>query len=340
MMTTEVQKQPLVRNRAQRSNIRRFARKNGLQLGILGVLVVLWLVFLLLAPTTFGQPNIYAAFMQSVPFFGIVALPLTMLVIAREMDLSFPSIMGISVTAFVLVNQATQSPLLAFVVCLIVGFLVGLLNGLIVVYIGLPSLIATIGTQFFWRGMVQVVTNGRSFPLTELRDTAFHDVLVGRVVPYVPMQMVWMVLVALLVWFLLNRTMFGAHIYLIGDNENSARLMGVNVNRIRILMFALVGVAAAFAGLLTAVEINNFFTNLGEGYLLIGLAAVFLGGTSVFGGTGTVFGTFVGCFIIASIQPAVVAIGWSGFTTQVIYGFIIVLSVAMHTLLRKRMHIG
>jgi simple sugar transport system permease protein len=104
-------------------------------------------------------------------------------------------------------------------------------------------------------------------------------------------------------------------------------------------MFAIVGIFSAFAGVLTAVEISNFFTNLGEGYLLIGIAAVFLGGTSVFGGIGTIFGTFVGCFIIASIQPAVVAIGWSGFTTQVIYGFIIVLSVAMHTILRARIRI-
>jgi simple sugar transport system permease protein len=339
-MTTDATKRPLVQNQAQSSSLARFARTNGLQLGIVGVLIVLWLVFLLLAPETFGQPNIYAAFMQSVPFFGIVALPLTMLVIAREMDLSFPSIMGISVTAFVLVNQASQNVVLAFAACLAVGFFVGLLNGLIVVYIGLPSLIATIGTQFFWRGMVQVVTNGRSFPLTELRDTPFQQILVGRLFDYVPMQMIWMVIIAVVVWFILNRTMFGAHVYLIGDNENSARLMGVNVNRTRILMFALVGVAAAFAGLLTAMGISNFFTNLGEGYLLIGLAAVFLGGTSVFGGTGTIFGTFIGCFIIASIQPAVVAIGWSGFTTQVIYGFIIVLSVAMHTLLRKRMRIA
>jgi simple sugar transport system permease protein len=187
---------------------------------------------------------------------------------------------------------------------------------------------------------VQVITNGRSFPLNELRDTPFREALVGRLFDYIPMQMVWMLVVAVIVWFLLNRHKFGAHVYLIGDNENSARLMGIAVNRTRILMFALVGLAAAFAGLLTALEINNFFTNLGEGYLLIGLAAVFLGGTSVFGGVGTVFGTFVGCFIIASIQPAVVAIGWAGFTTQVIYGLIIVLSVAMHTLLRQRMRIG
>ncbi len=321
----------------QRTTVRRFVRKNGLQIGIVGVMAGLWLIFLILAPNTFGQPNIYAAFMQSVPFFGIVAMPLTMLVIGRDMDLSFPSIMAISVTTFVLVHQSTQDVLLAFVLSMITGFAVGLLNGLIVVLIGIPSLIATIGTQFFWRGMVQVLTNGRSFPLNELRGTAFREIMVGRLFDYVPMQMIWMILAAVIIWVLLNRHRFGAHVYLIGDNENSARLMGINVRRTRVLMFATVGLFSAFAGLLTALEINNFFTNLGEGYLLIGLAAVFLGGTSVFGGVGTVFGTFIGCFIIASIQPAVVAVGWSGFTTQVIYGFIIVLSVAMHTVLRRRM---
>jgi simple sugar transport system permease protein len=339
-MASEANTPSLVKRPAPASSFTRFTRRNGLQIGIVGVLVVLWAFFLVLAPTTFGQRNIYGAFMQSVPFFGIVALPLTMLVIAREMDLSFPSIMGISVTAFVLTLQASGSLPLAFAACLLVGFLVGVLNGLIVVYIGLPSLIATIGTQFFWRGMVQVVTAGRGFPLSDLRGEPLRELLVGRVLDFIPMQMIWMIIVAVIVWWLLNRHQFGAHIYLIGDNENSARLMGVNVNRTRILMFALVGLAAAFAGLLTALDISNFFTTLGEGYLLIGLAAVFLGGTSVFGGVGTVFGTFVGCFIIASIQPAVVAIGWSGFTTQVIYGFIIVLSVAMHTILRRRMRIG
>ena len=102
-------------------NLQRFVRKNGLQIGILGVMVVLWLVFLILAPTTFGQGNIYAAFMQSVPFFGIVAMPLTMLVIGRDIDLSFPSIMAISVTAFVLVFRATNDPTLAFVACMATG---------------------------------------------------------------------------------------------------------------------------------------------------------------------------------------------------------------------------
>jgi len=101
-------------------------------------------------------------------------------------------------------------------------------------------------------------------------------------------------------------------------------------------MFGLVGLASAFAGIITTYDIGTFFTSLGDGYLLQTLAAVFLGGTSVLGGTGTILGTFIGCFIIGAIEPGTVAIHLTGFWTQLIYGFIIVVSAAMHTVLRRR----
>ncbi len=134
-MTSQPHSQPVqpVMTGASGAAVARYVRRNGLQFGIFGVLLLLWLVFILLAPRTFGQPNIYSAFMTSVPFFGIVALPLTMLVIARDIDLSFPSIMAISATSFVLVVKATGSPELALLACLVTGFAVGLINGLIVV---------------------------------------------------------------------------------------------------------------------------------------------------------------------------------------------------------------
>lgn len=148
-MATQAGSAPPVSQSSGSSEWLRYVRRNGLQIGIFGVMLVLWIFYIIWAPRTFGQPNIYAAFMQTVPFFGIVALPLTMLIIARDIDLSFPSIMAISATAFVLTLKASGSPLLALLACLATGFAVGLINGLIVVYIGLPALIATIGTQFF-----------------------------------------------------------------------------------------------------------------------------------------------------------------------------------------------
>jgi simple sugar transport system permease protein len=314
-----------------------YARKNGLQLGIIGVFLVMWVFFVVAAPGTFLAKEIYAALMSTIPFFGVIALPLTMVVIAGEMDLSFPSIMAIGMTAFAVVFAATESLELSLLVCLSAGFLAGLLNGIIVVKLGIPSLIATIGTMFFWRGVVLVITQGSSKTFFEARGTDFRGALVGRTAGYLPRQMIWMVLVAIVVWFLLNRHKFGAHVYLVGDNENSARLMGVNVDRIRILIFAVVGLAAALGGALASMEVFTFFPTLGEGYLMRTLAAVFLGGTSVFGGTGTILGTFVGCFIIGAIEPGIVAIGLTGFWTQLIYGLIITVSVAMHAFLRRRM---
>ena len=321
----------------QPPTLAQFARRNGLQLGIIAVFLLMWVFFIIAAPRTFLSKEIYAAFMSTVPFYGVMALPLTLLVVAQEIDLSFPSIMAISMVTYLAVFQATQSLVLAIAACLIVGGLAGLLNGLIVVRLGIPSLIATIGTQFFWRGVALVVTNAKGGSLAEAKGTLVQSLLVGRIADYLPAQMIWMIIVGVLIWVLLNRHRFGAHIYLIGDNSNSAQLMGINVDRTRIGVFALVGVAAAFGGLLASLEVSYYWPTLGEGYLLKTLAAVFLGGTPVVGGTGTILGTFIACFIIGAIEAGTVAIGLTGFWTQLIYGLIIVVSVGMYTILRRRM---
>ncbi len=328
-------------------NLRRFVRSNSAQLGILGVFLALWLTFIITAPNTFLSPQIYTAFMTSTPFFAIMAIPLTVIVVAKEMDLSFPSIMAMGMVSFSFiynqtafigsnVESTTLRVGLAILAALITGTFIGWLNGIIVVKIGIPSLVVTIGTQFFWRGAVLVLTSGQNFPLDYIKQTFFYPLFVSKLWNFLPMQMVWLVIITILVWVLLNRHKFGAHIYLTGDNINSAELMGVNTGRTRIQAFMLVGLVSAFAGLVNSFYIAYFWPNMGSGYLLNTLASVFLGGTSVFGGTGTILGTFLGTFIIGSIDAATVAVGLTGFLTQLIYGFMIVISVVMHSYLRKR----
>ena len=113
--------------------------------------------------------------------------------------------------------------------------------------------------------------------------------------------------------------------------------MGINTGRTRIIGFMLVGLVSAFAGVVASLHVTYFWPSLGDGYLLRTLASVFLGGTSVFGGVGTILGTFIGAFMIGAIEAATVAIGWTGFLTKLIYGLIIVLSVIMHTYLSKKL---
>jgi simple sugar transport system permease protein len=315
----------------------RFVRTHATQLGILGVFFAMWAVFILAAPTTFLAPQIYLAFMSTIPFFAIVAMPLTLAVVTGEMDLSFPSVMALGTVLFIFVFNATHSMVLALAAGLATGFAAGLLNGALVVGLGIPSLVVTIGTQYLWRGAVLLLVAGKGYTLTDAMGTFLHKILVGKIAEYLPMQMVWLVIITIATWVFLNRHRIGAHIYLIGDNEKTSRLMGVRVDRTRLLVFALVGTAAAFAGILASLQVSYFWPSLGEGYLLKTLASVFLGGTSVFGGTGTILGTFIGAFTIGAIEAAIVAIGLTGFWTQFIYGLIIIVSVSMHAILRKRM---
>ena len=334
MTTIEESKIPVYK---ESFSLKKFMRTNGTVLGILGVFLGLWAIFIISAPDTFLAPQIYYAFMSTIPFFAIMAMPLTILVIGGEMDLSFPSIMAIGMVAYLLTYEFTQSVWLGFLAALLIGLFAGWLNGVIVVGFGIPSLVATIGTQFFWRGAVLVLSQGMNGTLGYTKETLLHPLLVGKLFGVLPVQMIWLIVIAILSWVLLNRTRFGAHIYLIGDNAESAKLMGVNTAQVRRRAFMLIGVVSAFAGVVASLHVTFFWPSLGEGYLLRTLASVFLGGTSVFGGVGTIFGTFIGAFIIGAIEAATVAVGLTGFWTQLIYGLIIIISVIMHSYLRRKM---
>lgn len=324
-------------------NLRRFARTNSAQLGILGVFLALWLLFIISAPDTFLAPQIYSAFMSTTPFFAIMAIPVTIVVIAAEIDLSFGSVMAMGMVGFSFIYNSTAfignptiQVFLAIIAALLTGAIIGWLNGFVIVKFGLPSLVVTLGTMFLWRGAVLVLTSGANFTLAYITQTLFYPLLVGKIGGYFPMQMVWLIVITFLGWLLLNRHTFGAHIFLIGDNIQSSELMGINTGRVRIQAFMLIGLVSAFAGVVASFYVAYFWPSLGSGYLMNTLAGVFLGGTSVFGGTGTILGTFLGAFIIGAIEAATVAVGLTGFWTQLIYGLIIVLSVIMHTYLRRR----
>ena len=314
-----------------------FLRRYALQIGIVGVAFLVWVLFLIGAPRTFLSKEIYISFMSTTPYFALIAIPLTLVIITGEIDLSFASVMAFGMVGYDVVFVATGSVWLGFFACLAFGLLAGLINGFIVVRIGVPSLVATIGTWYFFRGVVLVITNGAGLGMTETTTTALHDIVVGRAFGLIPMQFFWTIGIGAILWFFLNRHRFGAHVYLTGDNIESARLMGVNVGRTKIIAFSIVGLVAAFAGFVTSAEVLFYWPTLGDGYQLTTIASVFLGGTSVFGGAGTIFGTFVAAFIIGAINAGIVASGLTNFWTQVIYGLIIVGSVSIQTVLSKRL---
>jgi simple sugar transport system permease protein len=306
------------------------------QIGITVAFLGLWVAFIVLAPSTFLSDRIYLAFAQTTPYFAIVALFLTMVIIAGDIDLSFPSEMALGMVGFVFVWQATGSVELGVLAALVVGGLAGLFNGLVVTYVGIPSLVATIGSWYLFRGLVLVLVNGKSYALVTASTAPSYDLLVGKLGGIVPMEFVWLLILAVVAWVLLNRHRLGQNAYVIGDNRQAAQLMGIPIRRARILLFVLTGVAAALAGLMVSFQIVNFYPTMGDGFQLPTLAAVFVGGTSVFGGRGSIYGTILGAFMIGTIQAGIVAVGLTDYYTNLIYGAVILVAVAVHALLQRR----
>lgn len=319
----------------RRWTVRSFVTTWASQIGITVAFLLLWLAFILLAPDTFLDSRIYVSFAQTTPYFALPALVLTMVVVSGDIDLSFISIYGLGMVGFIAVERTTGNVELAVLSALGVGALAGLLNGLIVTVIGIPALVVTIGTQFLYRGLTLALVSGRSYALVEARDSTAFRILDGRLFG-IPMQFVWLVLVAIATWLLLYRHRLGQNGHVIGDNRPAAQLMGIPIRSTRTLMFVLVGVVSALAGVMESLQVSNFYPGVGAGYLLPALAAVFVGGTSVFGGRGTVWGTFIGAFMIGAIRAAIVAMGVEAFWTEVIYGGIILVAVSIHAVLQRR----
>jgi len=318
-----------------RSPIAAFTGSWASQIGITVAFLVVWLLFVIGAPSTFLNSRIYLAFAQTTPYFAIAGLFLTMVIVAGDIDLSFVSIMSLSLVGFVFTWHATGSVELGVVACLAVGALCGLFNGFFVAVVGIPALVVTIATWFLFGGLTLVLVNGKSYPLVDTTSSFSYGLLAGRI-GTIPIQFFWLIALAVVAWLLLNRHRLGQNAYAIGDNAQAAQLMGIPIRRTRITLFVLVGVASALAALMNAFSLTNFYPNLGSAYQLPTLAAVFIGGTSVFGGRGTIYGTFLGAFMIGGIQAGIVAVGLTDYYTQFIYGVIILAAVSIHVVLQRR----
>ena len=257
-----------------------FLHRYRLQLGITALLAMLLALFALLSPQTFLGGRIYISFLSTIPFIAILALGLTFLVIAGELDMSFPSLMAMAGLLFAEIYLRTASPWLGFVAALAAGGIGGLLNGLLVVKVGVPSIIATIGTQFFWRGLSALLASGLARNIASIRGTDFHQLMVGRVLG-IPAQALWFLALAILLALLLNRHVFGERVLFTGDNLRAARLNGVDTDRVRLWLFTMMGLLSAFVAVLVCLEMGNWWPTQGEGYLLLVFAAIFIGGMNI-----------------------------------------------------------
>jgi simple sugar transport system permease protein len=309
----------------------RILRVEGLPIS--AVLLLLVALFTVIAPEVFLSYRIYMSFLANVPPLLVLAAGLTLLIAAGEIDLSFPSIVALSGWVLAYCIHEHQAPWLGLVLALAAGAVVGFLNGVLVARVGIPSIIATLATQFLWGGITTVLSQGLSYSLGDIDELAVWKLLVGRIGP-VPVQSRWALGLTAWLWLVLNRRRFGEHLLFIGDNVKVAELVGVNTRREKTRAFVVMGVLAAFASVLLTLENQNFFNTQGAGYLLEVMAAVFIGGTSVFGGKASLVGTVAGSFIIVMVEAGIVATGLQGFWVRAVVGVVFLAAVVGHLLLK------
>jgi simple sugar transport system permease protein len=321
--------------RPPESALRRFADRNRAALGTLAVFVVMIAAFMAASPAVFLSWPIYNSVLVTLPVALCLVVPLVFVVAVGEIDLSFPATMGCSAWVFALVVHAGLSPLIGIVAALIAGMALGACVGALVVTAGLSSLIATLGMNFMLRGLIMIVTQGKSIALLELQDTTWGAVFAGQVFG-VPVQIFWALAFVLFAGFLFNGHRFGARVRAVGDNPDSAIEMGVNVQRVRILTFVFMGLGAALAGVFSTMVNYTWWPTTGDGYLLPAIASVFVGGTPTWGGVGTIAGGAIGALIVSFIQSGIVAAGLSGFYVQFFNGLIIILALLGHRWNQKR----
>jgi len=313
-----------------------FARIEGLP--IIVVFALLLALFMYTAPEVFLAPQIYTTLLSTAPPLILLAAGLTFVIGAGEIDLSFPAVIAFSGFIFAILFKQYELGWLAVAGCLASGLLVGVVNGLLIARIGIPSFIATLGTQFFWSGMATVLSGGKSYALRGAEASSVYWAIVGNFgdpnsiawQDQISIQAVWTALIVIVLWFILNRHRFGEHILFIGDSNDVARVVGINVEREKIRLYTLMGLLAAIAALMLTLENKNYFGNQGQGYLLTAIAAVLIGGTSIFGGKATIVGTIFGCFIIWMLEAGLVASGLTGAWVRTVQGLIFLIAIVFY----------
>jgi len=321
-----------------RTPVRRFTAGSIEGLPIILVFAALLGLFMYTAPEVFLAPFIYTTFLSTLPPLILLAIGLTFVIGAGEIDLCFPAIIAFAGFVFAVLFKEYELGWIAVVAALAAGLLVGFVNGVIVAWIGIPSFMATLATQFFWAGMATVLSGGKSYALRGAEESSVWQVIVGRPfagaetawIGQLPLQALWTSLIVVVLWFILNRHRFGEHVLFIGDSNQVSRVVGIDVDREKIKVFTLMGGLAACAAIMLTLENKNFFGNQGQGYLLTAIASVLIGGTSIFGGRAIIVGTVFGCFIIGMIEAGLVATGLTGAWVRTVQGLVFLISIVFY----------
>jgi simple sugar transport system permease protein len=311
---------------------------------VVAITFLLLFVFFSLKAGDFFSAYAISNFLTFGAVYGVVAVGIAFLMICGEFDLSVGSTMAVTMYVLVLLLFANVPALIAIALALLVGALLGFINGLIVVNSRIPSFIVTLGSMLAYRGVARFLGKGRlvnySVPNPSEAFTVLNGPLTGFNNLFQPAgnfraAIIWFILLTALLSVVLMRTRFGNWTYAVGGNPGAALTQGINVKRVRLACFTLSGVVAGFAGILFFSHRFSVNPLTGYGLELVAVAAAVIGGVRLTGGYGTIAGAAVGVILMSMLEQALASMGIAQEIFEAVTGLIVIFSVLINTLLSK-----
>jgi ribose/xylose/arabinose/galactoside ABC-type transport system permease subunit len=305
--------------------------------GLVGFYLVIVILFSVLSPV-FRTAGNFSNLLIGFSHIGILAVGQTFPILLGGIDLSVGAILGlVGMTTFDLMLIFGLPGYIAIPIGLVVGLLAGLINGLLIVRLKLNPFIASLATMASFRGLVYAISGRQLFPgltVMAIKDPMY--LAIDGSLGHVPYALIYLIIIALITYFILHNTKLGVDLYAVGGNESAARLAGVNVDRVKIAAYLISGLCSAIAALILTSRMTTSPEGLGIGFELSAIAAAVIGGVNMQGGSGNTLGPVLGAFLIGTIYTGMNLLGVTQYAQPVVAGVILIGAVGYDQFMKER----
>lgn len=308
-----------------------FDLKNFLMKYVMYLFLVLMCIVLAIASDKFLTPTNLITIIKQISIQSVVAIGMTMIIISGNIDLSVGSIVAFCSVVCAMIMNKGLPVIVAIVVAIAAGALFGLITGGVTAKLKLHSFLVTLALMTAIRGMAQTLTNGR--PVAGLPD-GFGKIASGSIGP-IPFLVIYMVILYAVFMYIMKYTAFGRSIYAVGSNQESARLSGINIEKVKTLVFVLSGALCGIAGVLLTAKVRSGDPTCANAWEMDTIAGAIIGGTSMMGGEGKLGGTIIGLLFVGILANGMVLLGVSAYMQSVIKGLVIFLAVIINSIQKR-----
>ena len=301
--------------------------------GAVLIVTILMTVIVQLLTGHFYTAYNLSTFSRSASFTIIIGFAQTLVLLLGGIDLSVASVAGLCSMIFaMLTTVGGVNPFLSIAIALMAGVALGAINGIFICSLNLTPFIVTLATSALYKGIIYVATKG--IPLTGIPESV-TIIGQGTLFGIIPYPTIIMVVLAVILIYMLRYTSFGRHIYAVGGNEHAAKIVGIQINKTKMAVYALTGFISALAGILMVLRLGSSQVNIGENWAMPSITAGVLGGTSMNGGSGGIGGTIVGGLLMSVISFSISLLGISSYWDQIVTGVVVLIAVAIDAIRRR-----